>query len=79
MHIHVCSATLASIYFGGLSLIAKFNSRHILPLYILSMICSVLDLCRVTYYAEFLPKKARGVCITFIEVSLCTYMIYICE
>ncbi len=24
---------------------------------------------RVTYYAEFLPKRARGVCITFLEVS----------
>ena len=24
---------------------------------------------RVTYYAEFLPKKARGVCITILEVS----------
>ena len=24
---------------------------------------------RVTYYAEFLPRRARGVCITFLEAS----------
>ena len=28
----------------------------------------IINFYRVTYYAEFLPRKARGVCITILEV-----------
>ena len=29
---------------------------------------------RVTYYAEFLPQKARGYCLVFVEVSMYMYV-----
>ena len=36
-------------------------------------------LCRVTFYAEFVPKKVRGSCITMLEVHVqCAYTYNAC-